>query len=147
MQALIINGPNLNLLGQRESQTYGSTTLTEIISSLESLALELDVQLCHVQSNAEHELIEAIHAAGKQGVDYIIINPAAFTHTSIGLRDALLAVEIPFIELHISNVHARESFRHKSYFSDIAMGVIVGLGARGYEVALRALASIHAENR
>lgn len=147
MQALIINGPNLNLLGQRENQTYGSTTLSDIVLSLESLASELGVQLSHVQSNAEHELIDAVQQAGKQGVNYIIINPAALTHTSIGLRDALLAVEIPFIELHISNVHAREAFRHQSYFSDIAMGVIVGLGARGYELALRAVASIHAENR
>lgn len=132
----IINGPNLNLLGQREPETYGKENLTSILHSLES-RYKQQLKLKHTQSNAEHELIEAIHQA-KDKTDFIIINPAAFTHSSIALRDALLAVNIPFIEVHLSNVHQRESFRHHSYFSDIAVGVICGLGSQGYDLAIQA---------
>jgi 3-dehydroquinate dehydratase-2 len=134
---LLLNGPNLNLLGTREPEKYGSTTLTEIVSGLENQALALNTTLSHLQSNAEHALIERIHQA-RGNTDFILINPAAFTHTSVALRDALLAVEIPFIEIHMSNVHAREPFRHHSYLSDIAVGVICGLGADGYTFALQA---------
>lgn len=134
---LLLNGPNLNLLGTREPDKYGSTSLAEIVSRLESQAQASHVQLSHVQSNAEHVLIDAIHQA-RGNVDFILINPAAFTHTSVALRDALLAVEIPFIEIHLSNVHAREPFRHHSYLSDVALGVICGLGADGYDYALQA---------
>lgn len=134
---LVLNGPNLNLLGLREPAHYGSQTLPQIIDSLTKQAELVDVELEHLQSNREYELIERIHAAyGK--VDFIIINPAAFTHTSVALRDALLGVAIPFIEVHLSNVHAREPFRHHSYLSDKAEGVICGLGAQGYEFALSA---------
>ncbi len=133
---LLLNGPNLNLLGTREPEKYGSTTLAEIVSDLSSQADALNVQLSHLQSNAEHALIDRIHEA-KGSVDYIVINPAAFTHTSVALRDALLAVSIPFIEVHLSNVHAREPFRHHSYLSDIAAGVICGLGVDGYSWALQ----------
>lgn len=137
---LLINGPNLNMLGVREPGHYGQTSLDHIVADLTTLAASFNIQLEHVQSNAEHVLIETIHQAmGK--VDFIIINPAAFTHTSVALRDAILAVGIPFIEVHLSNVHAREPFRHHSYFSDKAEGVIAGLGAEGYEFALRAAAS------
>ena len=132
---LVINGPNLNMLGTREPEIYGALSLPEIIENLTKEAQSLKIQLSHVQSNAEHILIEAIHNA-HQAVDFIIINPAAFTHTSVALRDALLAVDIPFIEVHLSNVHARESFRHQSFFSDKAMGVICGLGTDGYRYAL-----------
>jgi 3-dehydroquinate dehydratase-2 len=135
---LVLNGPNLNLLGTREPGQYGSRTLAEIRGRLESLAAEAGHELVFFQSNAEHELIERIHAAAGEGVAFILFNPAAFTHTSIALRDALLAVAIPFIEVHLSNVHAREPFRAQSYFSDIAVGVISGLGGEGYELALRA---------
>ena len=131
---LVINGPNLNLLGSREPEHYGLDTL-EQQASAGGYSLE------YVQSNAEAELIEHIHQAGKQGVRFILINPAAFTHTSVALRDALSGVEIPFIEIHLSNVHAREAFREHSYFSDIAIGVISGLGALGYELALQAALS------
>ncbi|MBE8563965.1 type II 3-dehydroquinate dehydratase [Vibrio splendidus] len=134
---LVLNGPNLNLLGLREPAHYGSQTLDQIISSLTEQAKTQDVELSHLQSNREYELIEAIHSA-YQNVDFIIINPAAFTHTSVALRDALLGVAIPFIEVHLSNVHARESFRHHSYLSDKAEGVICGLGAQGYQFALTA---------
>lgn len=134
---LVLNGPNLNLLGLREPAHYGSSTLTEIVDKLTKQAAEADVELQHLQSNREYELIEAIHAA-YQNVDFIIINPAAFTHTSVALRDALLGVAIPFIEVHLSNVHAREPFRHHSFLSDKAEGVICGLGAQGYEFALSA---------
>lgn len=134
---LLLNGPNLNLLGTREPEKYGSTTLTEIVNGLENQALALDVTLDHLQSNAEHALIDRIHQA-RGNTDFILINPAAFTHTSVALRDALLAVQIPFIEIHLSNVHAREPFRHHSYLSDIAVGVICGLGADGYTFALQA---------
>lgn len=134
---LLINGPNLNLLGVREPDVYGHQTLDDVVQTLTKQAQAVGLQLTHCQSNAEHELIDAIHRAYKN-VDFIIINPAAFTHTSVALRDALLAVNIPFIEVHLSNVHAREPFRHHSYFSDKAVGVICGLGLQGYEFALQA---------
>ncbi|MBG9992459.1 MULTISPECIES: type II 3-dehydroquinate dehydratase [Pseudoalteromonas] len=134
---LVINGPNLNMLGKREPDKYGFQTLSEIMEELTSAANSLDVELTHFQSNSEQALIERIHDAW-QAVDYIIINPAAFTHTSVALRDALLSVDIPFFEVHLSNVHAREAFRHHSYFSDVAQGVICGLGAMGYHAALNA---------
>lgn len=134
---LLLNGPNLNLLGTREPEKYGSTTLTEIVNGLENQASALDITLSHLQSNAENALIDRIHQA-RGNTDFILINPAAFTHTSVALRDALLAVQIPFIEIHLSNVHAREPFRHHSYLSDIAVGVICGLGADGYTFALQA---------
>lgn len=133
---LLINGPNLNLLGSREPEKYGQQTLLQIVDYLQQQAAILRVRLSHLQSNAEHELIERIQQA-KDNTDYILINPAAFTHTSVALRDALLAVQIPFIEIHLSNVHAREPFRHHSYLSDIAAGVICGFGADGYEYALQ----------
>ncbi|MBH1931235.1 type II 3-dehydroquinate dehydratase [Serratia rubidaea] len=134
---LLLNGPNLNLLGTREPEKYGSMTLAEIVNGLEHQASALGVALSHLQSNAEHALIDRIHQA-RGNTDFILINPAAFTHTSVALRDALLAVQIPFIEIHLSNVHAREPFRHHSYLSDIAVGVICGLGAEGYTFALQA---------
>ncbi|MGR5557923.1 type II 3-dehydroquinate dehydratase [Vibrio fortis] len=134
---LVLNGPNLNLLGLREPAHYGSQTLDQIIDGLKEQAKTQDVELSHLQSNREYELIEAIHGAF-QHIDFIIINPAAFTHTSVALRDALLGVAIPFIEVHLSNVHAREPFRHHSYLSDKAEGVICGLGAQGYQFALTA---------
>ena len=136
---LVINGPNLNLLGKREPHLYGSTTLAQIVQMLEIEAKALGHMLEHFQSNAEHELINRIHLAREQGVAWIIINPGAYTHTSIALRDALLGVAIPFIEVHLSNVFARESFRQHSYLSDIAIGVISGLGAPGYLYALKAI--------
>ena len=135
---LVLNGPNLNLLGSREPEHYGSETLDDINARLQAQALRADAELITKQSNAEAELINAVQAAPGEGVGFIIINPAAFTHTSVGLRDALKAVEIPFIELHLSNVHAREEFRKHSFFSDIAVGVISGLGPMGYELALQA---------
>ncbi len=138
---LLLNGPNLNLLGTREPEKYGSTTLANIVSRLQTQASASGHTLDHLQSNAEHLLIERIHAARLDDTAFIIINPAAFTHTSVALRDALLGVALPFIEIHISNVHARESFRQHSYFSDIAIGVIAGLGAQGYELALQAAIS------
>ncbi|WP_447876045.1 type II 3-dehydroquinate dehydratase [Serratia fonticola] len=134
---LLLNGPNLNLLGMREPEKYGSATLAEIVNGLENQALALDITLSHLQSNAEHALIDRIHQA-RGNTDFILINAAAFTHTSVALRDALLAVQIPFIEIHLSNVYAREPFRHHSYLSDIAVGVICGLGADGYTFALQA---------
>ncbi len=134
----VLNGPNLNLLGVREPGLYGNRTLQSIQQAMEQLAQTLGHQLSFLQSNAEHEIIEHIHQAYQQGVDFIIINPAAFTHTSVAIRDALLATKIAFIEVHLSNVHAREPFRKHSYFSDIALGVICGLGANGYELALQA---------
>lgn len=141
LRILVLNGPNLNLLGLREPEHYGAQTLNQIIDKLRQQAAKADVALDHLQSNREYELIEAIHQAHNK-VDFIIINPAAFTHTSVALRDALLGVAIPFIEVHLSNVHAREPFRHHSYLSDKAQGVICGLGAQGYEFALSA--AIHA---
>ncbi|WP_036275680.1 type II 3-dehydroquinate dehydratase [Methylomonas sp. 11b] len=134
----VLNGPNLNLLGIREPGLYGNKTLQSIQQAMEQLAQTLGHQLSFMQSNAEHEIIEHIHQAYRQGVDFIIINPAAFTHTSVAIRDALLATKIAFIEVHLSNVHAREPFRKHSYFSDIAVGVICGLGANGYQLALQA---------
>ncbi|MDT8453386.1 MAG: type II 3-dehydroquinate dehydratase [Gammaproteobacteria bacterium] len=135
---LVINGPNLNLLGTREPQHYGSETLEDINKKLELQASQQGFSLECVQSNSEVELIEKIHQANNNNVRFILMNPAAFTHTSVALRDALSGVGIPFIEIHLSNVHAREAFRKHSYFSDIAVGVISGLGATGYELALQA---------
>lgn len=133
---LLLNGPNLNMLGTREPEKYGTLTLSQIASRLTAEAEALNVTLDSLQSNAEYVLIDRIHQA-KDNIDYILINPAAFTHTSVALRDALLSVSIPFIEIHLSNVHAREPFRHHSYLSDIASGVICGLGADGYSYALQ----------
>lgn len=133
---LVLHGPNLNLLGSREPAQYGTTTLAQINAQLVATAAEHGLQLSAFQSNSESALIERTHAAARDGVDFIIINPAAFTHTSVALRDALAGVAIPFIEVHLSNVHAREPFRHRSYFSDLAVGVVCGLGAQGYEAAL-----------
>jgi len=135
---LVLNGPNLNLLGTREPDKYGHDTLQEIEQRLQQLTQGAGHDLVFTQSNAEHELIERIHRARDEGIAFILFNPAAFTHTSVALRDALLAVEIPFIEVHLSNVHARETFRRHSYFSDIAAGVISGLGVQSYELALAA---------
>jgi 3-dehydroquinate dehydratase-2 len=141
----VLNGPNLNLLGIREPGIYGNQTLADIKQHLEQKAIELNHQLNFHQNNAEHEIVELIHEAYQARIDFIIINPAAFTHTSVTIRDALLATKIPFIEVHLSNVHAREPFRKHSYFSDIAKGVICGLGATGYELALLAAHQILAE--
>lgn len=138
---LVLHGPNLNLLGAREPSHYGRATLTDIDARLRQLAEAQGHRLSCFQSNAEYLLLERIHSARNDGTDFMIINPAAFTHTSVALRDALLAVAIPFIEVHLSNVHAREPFRHHSYFSDVAVGVISGLGAQGYELALQAALS------
>ncbi|KRT54231.1 type II 3-dehydroquinate dehydratase [endosymbiont of Ridgeia piscesae] len=135
---LVLNGPNLNLLGTREPEIYGHDTLEDIRQHLEQLTEAQGHRLRFHQSNAEHELIELIHQARSAGIGFIIINPGAFTHTSIALRDAFAGVAIPFIEVHLSNVHAREPFRAHSYLSDIAVGVITGLGAQGYELALQA---------
>lgn len=135
-KVLLINGPNLNLLGTREPGVYGAATLASIEARLQSQARDAGAELATFQSNAESELVERIQQAGRDQVDFILINPAAFTHTSVAMRDALAAVGIPFVEIHISNVHARESFRQKSYFTDLAVGVISGLGATGYELAL-----------
>lgn len=135
---LVINGPNLNLLGTREPEIYGSFTLEDINARLKSLSEAGGHQIQFLQSNAEAAIIDRIHEAKKEGVSFILINPAAFTHTSVALRDALLAVEIPFIEVHLSNVHAREEFRKHSFLSDVAVGSIVGLGPQGYELALAA---------
>ena len=132
---LLLNGPNLNLLGKREPEIYGNFSLERLVTELVEQAKSAQVELVHVQSNSEAELIDAIHQA-MANVEFIVINPAAFTHTSVALRDALLGVNIPFIEVHISNVHAREEFRHKSYLSDVAVGVICGLGIDGYRFAL-----------
>ncbi|MCF6765163.1 type II 3-dehydroquinate dehydratase [Thiotrichales bacterium 19S3-7] len=135
---LLLNGPNLNLLGQREPQKYGHTTLKDLESQLHEIANENNVSLATFQSNSEAALIDRIHQAKSEGIQFILINPAAFTHTSIALRDALLAIDLPFIEIHISNIHARESFRTFSYLSDIAYGIICGLGLNGYKLALNA---------
>lgn len=134
---LLINGPNLNLLGTREPELYGATTLADIESQLSQQAQELGHTLVALQSNAEAELVDAVQAAAGN-TDFILINPGAFTHTSVALRDALLGVAIPFIEIHISNIHAREEFRRQSYFSDVAAGIIAGLGPQGYGLALQA---------
>jgi 3-dehydroquinate dehydratase-2 len=138
MQILLINGPNLNMLGKREPEVYGHTTLLDIEKRLNQIASAKGVNLSSFQSNAEHVLIDKIHSSSPH-TDGIIINPAAFTHTSVALRDALLSVHTPFIEVHLSNIHQRESFRHHSYLADIAIGTIVGLGASGYEYALDAI--------
>jgi len=135
---LVIHGPNLNLLGQREPHLYGSDTLEDINGRLSAQAGRAGSTTANFQSNSEGALVDRVHAAKSDETAYIIINPAAFTHTSVALRDALAAVEIPFIEVHLSNVHAREPFRHHSHFSDLAAGVIVGFGAFGYELALEA---------
>ena len=137
-KVLVLNGPNLNLLGRREPEIYGSDTLDSINAALSAQAGAAGLELLTFQSNSEAALIERIHQAADESVGCIIINPAAFTHTSVALRDALLGVKIPFIEVHLSNVHAREAFRHRSYFSDVALGVICGFGPRGYEFALQA---------
>lgn len=135
---LVLHGPNLNLLGSREPEHYGATRLEDINLRLQELASAAGHQLECFQSNAEHELVDKVQLAGQTGVGAIIINPAAFTHTSVALRDAIAAVAIPFIEIHLSNIHAREEFRQHSFFSDLAIGVICGLGAQGYELALQA---------
>jgi 3-dehydroquinate dehydratase-2 len=136
---LVLHGPNLNLLGTREPDQYGHTTLATIDQRLGERAHAAGRSLDSFQSNAEHALIDRLHAAREEGVAWAICNPAALTHTSVALRDALLATAIPFVEVHLSNVHAREPFRQHSYFSDVATGVITGLGARGYELALEAI--------
>ena len=136
MKFLVLNGPNLNLLGEREPEIYGTTTLADIDAQLVALAKDRGHELSTFQSNAEHELINQIHAAKKSAVDFILFNPGAFTHTSIALRDALLGTQLPFIEVHLSNVFSREEFRKHSYLSDIAIAVVSGLGANGYELAL-----------
>ncbi len=135
---LVLHGPNLNLLGAREPEHYGRVTLGAINARLQELAQAAGHTLVCFQSNAEHALVERIHSALQESVAFIIINPAAFTHTSVALRDALSAVRIPFVEVHLSNVHAREAFRHQSYFSDLAAGVICGFGPQSYELALQA---------
>jgi 3-dehydroquinate dehydratase-2 len=133
---LVLNGPNLNLLGAREPERYGTVTLPEIERRLGELASAKGAKLVCFQSNSEADLVERIQQAAPEGVDFIVINPAAYTHTSVALRDALGAVQIPFVEIHLSNVHAREPFRRQSFVSDIAVGVVSGLGAKGYELAL-----------
>jgi len=144
---LLINGPNLNLLGSREPGVYGDTNLQTVEANLGTLAGELGHELVAFQSNAEHEIVDQVQQAATDKVDFILLNPGAFTHTSIAIRDALLAVDIPFIEVHLSNVFAREDFRHSSYFSDIAAGCIFGLGAYGYEIALRAASRLLSEEK
>jgi 3-dehydroquinate dehydratase-2 len=134
----VLHGPNLNLLGTREPEVYGSDTLGDINQRLEALAGDKGIDVSFLQSNAEHEIVESIQAGVADKVDYFIINPGAFTHTSIAIRDAFAAVDLPFIEVHLSNIHAREPFRQHSYLSDIAQGVILGLGAQGYELAMQA---------
>jgi 3-dehydroquinate dehydratase II len=137
-RVLLLNGPNLNLLGTREPAIYGTSTLRDIETRLQTQCQSLGHELIAAQSNAEHELIARIHGVKREGVGFVIINPGAFTHTSIALRDAFLSVGVPFIEIHLSNVFAREAFRHHSYLSDIAVGCIYGLGPIGYELALQA---------
>ena len=135
---LVLHGPNLNLLGTREPDVYGRTTLADIHAMMEARARADGVQIESFQSNSEGGLIDRVQAAGAEGIEFIIINPGGYTHTSVALRDALVAVRIPFVEVHLSNIHAREEFRHHSYFSDIAIGTICGLGAQGYALALEA---------
>ena len=135
---LLINGPNLNLLGNREPEVYGAATLADIEATLSALAADHGHTLSAFQSNAEHEIVDRVQAAAADGTDFILLNPGAYTHTSVAMRDALLAVGIPFIEVHLSNVFAREDFRHHSFFSDIAAGCLFGLGAYGYELAMLA---------
>ena len=136
MTILVLNGPNLNLLGTREPEVYGSTTLEEINADLVALAAKAGAKLDCFQSNHEGALIDRIHAARSDGTEFVIINPGAFTHTSVAIRDAFSGVALPFVEVHLSNVHKREPFRHHSYLSDIAVGVICGLGVQGYRLAL-----------
>ncbi|MDB5806140.1 MAG: aroQ [Betaproteobacteria bacterium] len=145
---LVLHGPNLNLLGTREPAIYGAETLEDINKSLVGTGTESDVTVEILQSNAEHVLVDRVQAARTDGTRFIVINPAAFTHTSVALRDAFAAVAIPFVEVHLSNIHKREPFRHHSYFSDLAVGTIVGLGSRGYVLALDfAIDRIQAEDR
>jgi 3-dehydroquinate dehydratase-2 len=144
-QILLLNGPNLNLLGKREPEIYGHDTLEDIVQRLNTIAGE-GAKIAHMQSNGEQAIIERVHEAATDGTQFILINPGALTHTSIGLRDALLGVQIPFIEVHLSNVFAREAFRHKSFLSDVAVGCVIGLGPHGYELALQA-AQRYLENR
>ena len=136
MEILLINGPNLNLLGNRENSIYGNETLEDIEKKMSEICKENSISFSSFQSNAEHEIVEKIHSAKDENVSKIIMNPGAFTHSSISIRDALIGVGIPFFEIHISNIFAREEFRHKSYFSDIAEGVVCGMGTKGYEFAL-----------
>lgn len=136
-KVLVINGPNLNLLGHREPETYGYETLADIEQRLSEIAADLGAQINFFQSNAEHQIIDAIHQVMKDPVDAVIINPAAFSHTSVAIRDALLSVNVPFYEVHMSNIHTREEFRHHSFFSDIALAVLCGMGSAGYEYALQ----------
>lgn len=138
---LVLHGPNLNRLGRREPEIYGSETLDDINSRLVESASAAGHQLSSLQSNAEHMLIDRIHQTADDQTDWIIINPAAFTHTSVAIRDALLSVNVPFVEVHLSNVHAREAFRHHSYLSDVAKGVIAGFGSQSYDLALQAVIS------
>jgi 3-dehydroquinate dehydratase-2 len=135
----VFNGPNLNLLGQREPGIYGQRTLQDVMQELEQFAADCGVQLDHMQTNSEGKMVDAIHQAGEDGIDYIIINPAGYTHTSIAIRDALLAVDIPFVEVHLSAVNSRESFRRANFFSDIASGVISGFRGESYLLALQAI--------
>lgn len=147
MQIMLLNGPNLNMLGKREPSVYGYQTLADIELKLANIAQELDATLTCFQSNSEADLIDKLHSS-MDNIDGVIINPAAFTHTSVALRDAILTVSIPFIEVHLSNIHQRETFRHHSYFSDISIGTIVGLGALGYEYALDAIVKhLHNTNK
>ncbi|MCP4790917.1 MAG: type II 3-dehydroquinate dehydratase [Gammaproteobacteria bacterium] len=144
---LLLNGPNINMLGKREPGIYGHLALSDIEQQCTALGEAAGLDVTCLQSNAEVALIEAIHEAPEAGIEFIIINPAAFTHTSVALRDAILSVNLPFIEVHISNVHARETFRHHSYFSDVAQGVIVGLGPAGYNYAMQsAISHIQSNN-
>jgi 3-dehydroquinate dehydratase II len=142
---LVLHGPNLNLLGSREPDIYGRHTLAEVNARLANKALEVGCKLDSYQTNHEGALVDRIQAARSEGVDFIVINPAAYTHTSVAIRDALVAVEIPFIEVHLSNIYARDEFRHKSYLSDIAIGQICGLGIAGYEAAVEF--ALHYERR
>ena len=135
----VFNGPNLNLLGQREPDTYGQRSLSDIMQGLEQFAADCGLQLDHMQTNSEGKMVDAIQQAGKDGIDYIIINPAGYTHTSVAIRDALLAVDIPFVEVHLSAVNSREPFRQINYFSDIAIGVISGFRGESYLLALQAI--------
>lgn len=144
-ELLLLNGPNLNLLGTREPAVYGATRLDDIEANCIELAEALGSSLDCYQSNAEHKLVDRVQQAARDNVKFILLNPGAFTHTSVALRDALLAVDIPFIEIHLSNTFAREEFRHKSFFSDIAAGCVIGLGAMGYELALQAAAQLVAD--
>jgi 3-dehydroquinate dehydratase-2 len=139
MGLLVLHGPNLNLLGTREPAVYGATTLAQIDAELQQIAAEAGVSLQTFQSNHEGALIDRVHAAAQDGTQAIVINPGGFTHTSVALRDALAGVALPFVEVHLSNIHRREPFRHHSYFSDLAEGVICGLGAAGYPLAVRYL--------